>query len=237
MLKEALQYIVGLSDNKTYEIDGRTYSDSQLCLVDEPRYSPRELEVSGLDSICALITEEMQNFGKIYIQAESHNRVRAFTTYNDRFERYYLYNCRADVPAITANRFMTYETAIIQLRSLYIPNEDSEYLLKLLSSISNESKVTSTDNGVTQQVEAKSGIALSSMVTVKPRVNLKPFRTFLEVEQPESEFSLRINGNGEIGFFEADGGVWKLEAKRNTAKYFVDKLSTYIGEGNVRVIM
>ena len=131
---------------------------------------------------------------------------------------------------------MDYAKAIIELRSLYIPNKGTEYLLQLLSSISNESKVTSSDNGVTQQVEARSGIALNSMVKIEPRVSLQPFRTFVEVGQPESEFLLRINDRGEIGFFPADGGVWKLEATRNVAAYFEEKLQDMIDTGAVVVI-
>lgn len=131
---------------------------------------------------------------------------------------------------------MVYEKAVIELRSLYIPNEGTKYLLQLLSSISNESKVTSTDNGVTQQVEARSGIALNSMVKIEPRVTLQPFRTFIEVAQPASEFLLRINERGEIGFFPADGGVWKLEATRNVADYFENHLKDLIESGNVVVI-
>lgn len=96
--------------------------------------------------------------------------------------------------------------------------------------------MTSTDNGVTQKVEAKTGIALNSVVEIKPRVTLRPFRTFIEVEQPESEFLLRVNQSGEIGLFEADGGVWKLEATRNVAAYFEDKLKDLVDAGTVVVI-
>lgn len=142
----------------------------------------------------------------------------------------------ADTPNVTVNRFNPYENAVIELRSLYIPNEDTKYLLKLLGSITSESKVTSSDNGVTQTVEAKSGIALSQVVEVKPRVSLKPFRTFIEVDQPESEFLLRISGDGKIGLYEADGGVWKLEATRNVAAYFEEALQDLIERGDVVVI-
>lgn len=73
------------------------------------------------------------------------------------------------------------------------------------------------DNGVTQTVEARQGVALNALVEVKPRVLLRPFRTFLEVEQPESEFLLRVHPEEGIGFFEADGGIWKLTASRKTS--------------------
>ena len=71
---------------------------------------------------------------------------------------------------------------------------------------------------------------------VRPYVNMQPFRTFLEVEQPESVFLLRLDGNGNVGLFEADGGVWKLEDTRNISAYFEQKLADLIGSGRVVVL-
>lgn len=85
-------------------------------------------------------------------------------------------------------------------------------------------------------VEARQGIALKERVEVRPRVVLQPFRTFLEVDQPESEFLLRVDAEKGVGLFEADGGVWKLEAKKNIAAYFAKSLSGLIEAGQV-VIM
>lgn len=42
------------------------------------------------------------------------------------------------------------------------------------------------------------------------------------MEQPESEFLLRLDEEGNIGLFEADGGMWKLTA-RKTVKAFLEK--------------
>lgn len=71
---------------------------------------------------------------------------------------------------------------------------------------------------------------------VRPRIKLQPFRTFLEVAQPESEFLLRVDSEKGIAFFEADGGIWRLEAKRNIAEYFERGLKDLIEQGKV-VIM
>lgn len=237
MLKGFVNKIVELAAPTTYEIDGHTYASEGLERIDPPKYMPRSIDVTGLDSVCKLVRNEAKAVGrKIFVQIQAYNKVCVFSTYDDQYERSYLYKCTADTPSVTVNRFNPYENAVIELRSLYIPNKDTEYLLQLLSSISSESKVTSSDNGVTQTVEAKSGIALSQMVAVKPRVSLKPFRTFIEVEQPESEFLLRISGDGKIGLYEADGGVWKLEATRNVAGYFEKELKDLIDNGDVVVI-
>ena len=237
MLKNFVNRIVELAAPTTYVIDGHTYASEDLRRIDPPKHMPKAIDVNGLDSICKLVRNEVKQVGlKIFVQIEAYNKVKVFTTYDGEFERSYLYRCAADTPSVTVNRFNPYENAVIELRSLYIPNKDTDYLLQLLSSISSESKVVSTDNGVTQSVEAKQGIALSQMVAVKPRVSLKPFRTFIEVDQPESEFLLRISSDGKIGLYEADGGVWKLEATRNVAAYFEEALKDLIKTGDVVVI-
>lgn len=141
----------------------------------------------------------------------------------------------ADAPGIYTG-FRSREVALIELRSLFIPNEGTAYLLDLLGRMTDEKSVSTNDNGVTQTVEARQGVALNALVEVKPRVLLRPFRTFLEVEQPESEFLLRVHPEEGIGFFEADGGIWKLEAKKNIADYFNTNLADLIEAGKV-VIM
>ena len=237
MLAKFVEKITSLATPMVYNIDGRDYSLERLHRIDPPKYRPDSIPVTGLDSICKLVRNECDKIGRqIFIQVKNHREVEVFSTYDEQYSRCFMYYCTADTPKITLDRFMPYEKAVIELRSLYIPNDGTMYLLQLLSSISKESKVVSTDNGVTQTVEAKSGIALSQMVQVEPRVVVKPFRTFIEVEQPESMMLLRISENGEIGLYEADGGVWKLEATRNIAGYFESALGDLIENGKVVVI-
>lgn len=237
MLKEAIKEIERLAAPTTVEVDGSVFSNQQLVHVMDKKPMPRCIDLTGLDSVCKMVRNEAEHVGlQIFIQVKDYKTVSVFSELDEDEDRLYLYKCTADTPEVTFGRFMDYENAVIELRSLYIHNEGTEYLLQLLSSISNESKVTSSDNGVTQQVEARSGIALNSMVKIKPRVTLQPFRTFVEVCQPESEFLLRINENGKIGFYPADGGVWKLEATRNVAAYFESQLKDMIDTGAVVVI-
>lgn len=237
MLKEAIEKIERMAAPTTVEIEGSVYSNQELAFIQDKKPMPKCIELTGLDSVCKMVRNEADHVGlQIFIQVKDYRNVSVFTSLDSDEDRLYLYKCAADTPVVTTDRFMDYEKAVIELRSLYIPNDGTDYLLQLLSSISNESKVVSSDNGVTQRIEATNGIALSSMVTVKPRVTLQPFRTFIEVAQPASEFLLRINERGEIGFYQADGGVWKLEATRNVAAYFEEKLQDLIDSGTVVVI-
>lgn len=183
-----------------------------------------------------LIRTELEKVGTtIMVQVKSNDTVEVMTTYLSDFSRNTLYRAKADAPGLYTG-FRGREVALIELRSLCIPNEGTAYLLDLLSRMTNENSVSTNDNGVTQTVEARQGVALNALVEIKPRVMLRPFRTFLEVEQPESEFLLRVDPDEGIGFFEADGGIWKLEAKKNIADYFLKNMGDLIDAGKVVVM-
>ena len=50
------------------------------------------------------------------------------------------------------------------------------------------------------------------------------------------ESLLRVDPDEGIGFFEADGGIWKLEAKKNIADYFLKNMGDLIDAGKVVVM-
>lgn len=227
-----------LKDTKIFEIHGDAYADRELKRIPIHVDRPDRLEVTGLDSVVKLVQHEMDMIenSPIYIQAATEREVRVFTTYDSLLERDELYRAKCDVPAFSEG-FRSYDTAMIQLRSKFIPNEDVKYLLDILARITTDSSISSSDNGLSQTVEARQGIQLKANVTLKPRVSLRPYRTFLEVEQPESEFILRLDGEGNVGFLEADGGMWRMQAKAAICKYFEQKLAKDVEIGNVVVMM
>ena len=236
MLAKMIDKIVSLKETKTFEIGGQTYADSQLTRIPPHVDRPECIEVSGLDGICKLIRTELAKLDTVVmVQAKAHNAVEVMTTYLGDFSRNMLYKAKADAPGLRTG-FRGREVALIELRSLFIPNEGTAYLLDLLSRMTDENSVTTRDNGVTQQVEAKQGVSLNMLVDIKPRVQLQPFRTFLEIAQPESEFLIRVDPQEGIGFFEADGGIWKLEAKKNIADYFLKNMGDLIDAGKVVVM-
>lgn len=238
MLKEFAQYLVSLKDNKTYTIHGDTYSDRELVRIAPHVDRPRQIQVNGLDSIVKLVRNEqdmMENY-PIYIRVISPRKVEVFGTYDDTMTRDYLYEAICDAPDFKGG-WRGHEGAIIELRSAFVPNEGTEYLLDLLSRISKDDSVTSEDNGVSQTVSARQGIALKSYEKVRSRILLSPFRTFTEIEQPESEFILRLDEDGRVGLIEADGGRWKLTAKASIAAYFEGALKEEIAGNRVVVMM
>ena len=238
MLKEAIQYLVSLKDNKTYEIHGDTYSDRELYRIAPHVDRPRQIQVNGLDSIAKLVRNEldMMENQPVYIRVVGPRRVEVFSTLDSSMGRDQLYEAVCDAPEFKGG-WRDHEAAIIELRSAFIPNEGTEYLLDLLSRICKDDSVTSEDNGVSQTVSARQGISLKNYERVRQRVPLRPYRTFTEVEQPESEFILRLDDEGRVGLIEADGGQWKMEAKERIRTYFEAALAQEVQQGAVVVMM
>ena len=240
MIQKALQYLVGLKDNKIYEIGGKTYSDHELKLVEEERFYRKGLEFCSLDAIVKMIKAELADYTDgiepIFIRIIDHRKVDVFTRPDNRERRVFPYEAMCVDSEFKAG-WREQDAAIIELRSRFIPTDDSSYLIDLVSRINNDEGVKSEDNGVSQTVVVKKGVSLAATEAVKPRLSLKPFRTFREVPQPESEFILRLDENGRIGLFEADGGIWKMEAKDNIKAYFEQNLAHEIEIGVVIVMV
>ena len=217
---ETINRIIELATPVTVEVDGKTYATQSLIRVQEKeklRNIPKCKTVTSLDALAALISREAVNLypdSNLFVSCSGYDRVSVytdvFTESLERWERQELYACELKDAPGWKDDWYDYERAVIALRSRFVPNDGTEYLLDLLSRMSNEAKVSTTDNGMTQSTTVHQGIALVGKETVKPIVALRPYRTFQEVEQPESQFLVRIRegrqGN-EIGILEADGGM------------------------------
>jgi hypothetical protein len=123
-------------------------------------------------------------------------------------------------------QFYEQEEFVISLQSLFEPTPPRAEVLKVIGTIKENQVREFSDDGVTQSVSAKAGIALVSEIAVPNPVILRPYRTFREIGQPESPFILRVKqGKGEkpmCALFEADGGRWKLDAMLAIKEYLED---------------
>lgn len=127
--------------------------------------------------------------------------------------------------------WMSREKFQIALMSQFVESHEREKLIQLIGQMSATTLVQNHDDGFTQSVEVKRGVTTKlGMNEVKPIVRLKPYRTFLEVEQPESEFLFRFkegsNKEIECCLQEADGGMWKILARASIGNWLSARLTS-----------
>ena len=65
------------------------------------------------------------------------------------------------------------------------------------------------------------------IATTTSKLTLAAYRTFIEIDQPERKFVLRMQSGPRVALLEADGGAWKNEAIRNIENYLMEELSEF----------
>lgn len=234
MIKEALEYIVKGFTAEKIEIDGQIYSTQPLQSV--KKATPDPLVVRNLSGLVDYLIYNYDKQPPVLIQVASPTEVNVYSTYNRDYNRNHLIQATALLPKIAFERFMDMENFNILLQSCFVPNEDRAKLLSIVGNVKEEQVASFGDDGVTQQVTAKTGVATVGNVTIPNPVSLKPFRTFVEIEQPQSEFIFRMQTGPSAALFEADGGAWKLEAIQKIKQYLLSELDNEIEADRITII-
>ena len=229
--KEFIEKIEDMTGPKVIETDYGTFSDKQLHRIEDRLVDTTKL--SSLSGLATMIKQEMNDFNiPLFVRVSSPEKVDVLGAVRDDMQREMPYTAIAKFIGFDCDRYMSIENMIICLKSRFAPTEDRDYLVQLLGNITDQQSVQTKDDGITQSATVKSGIQLVGEQRIKPIVSLKPYRTFLEVEQPESDFLIRLK-DGSAALFEADGGAWEREAVKNIA----DKLRELLVDvQNVHII-
>lgn len=142
-------------------------------------------------------------------------------------KRYVVAECRARNPRIPFDQYLHPEDFQIMVQTRFKDSENRKLVLKLAGNIKGEQSMQTADDGVSQKVTVKKGVATAADIIVTNPVELTPLRTFYEVEQPSSPFVLRFSERAEVALFEGDGGAWKLKAVENIRQWLSDALEGY----------
>lgn len=243
MLKEFIEHIQKTTQTQILTVGESTFAvtaDGSAKEIIPTIYHPDTLPLHSLDALVKMVkTEAAQMDAPLYITIPDHMTVRCFgqPDAEAQYFRQVYYEAKAtDVPGWDSRQELGFEEAQIAMRTRFQETPDTAYLQKLLSEITCGAKVTMNDNGIATSVVTQKGVALQSNEAIRPIVKLRPYRTFQEVDQPESPFLIRINER-RILFIEADGGMWKLKAREIVMAFLSDKLSQEVSEGSVIVAL
>lgn len=230
MIKGALQWIKDQAQPPRLAIGSREYSTIQLHPVYEPR--PEALGVHTLSGIVDYVAaqEGLKDMGpnpSVFLQVVSHQEVRLLTRIEGPFCQRTIF-LGAKLPENSRYPFGAWqdpETFIIELQAKFVPDDNIKALLTFVSSIKEANDRTSMDDGISQTVTAKTGVALVTETKVPNPVTLRPYRTFLEVQQPGISCVLRLRQGPMLSLHEADGGLWRLEAIQSIKTYLEDAIA------------
>jgi hypothetical protein len=216
-----------IADNPTIEIEGRSYFRKDHSPVLEPM--AKKLSLNSLYGLVAYInnTTDIDRKADLMVTVASYDTVTVFgPVQGDFLQRPWYVSAENEAPSFNFGRNMEIEEFIIALQTLFVKTNDRDDLIRFVSNITAEASLKREDDGIGQQVTAKSGIRVSEMKVPNP-VRLVPYRTFIEVAQPESDFLFRLQKSGDdiyCNLREADGGQWKIEAMANIREYLSENL-------------
>jgi hypothetical protein len=237
MIKDALQHLEDrfreANRPQTVEIDDRRYfraKDGSLAVVKRPEeHRPDVLNFSTLTALVAFMEGEAKGFNDLALLVREHSKVLVLGPLDPKnFNIRFIY-AMAEGPdcGFPFGRYLDLESFIIGIQAQFIRTERVDAILGLLASVVDENVKENADDGFSQSIRIRTGITLKAEVKVENPISLAPYRTFREVQQPESNFIIRFRKSGDglcVGLFEADGGAWKNEAAARVRQFLVDKL-------------
>lgn len=233
MKVEAIEKILSLAEVREFEIDGKKYTTKGLHPVKFHESIPAALSINTLTGIVDYIKANHDSIAlkDSTLHIETHDSVTLISkVFGDEKQR--TIHIDSDCSNILEKGFMfghwyNIPSFIIALQSGFVVNDDLKMVLEFVSNIKAKQGQDFIDTGVAQSVTARRSIGSSMVeeVNVPNPVALMPFRTFLEVGQPESSFVFRVqsakDGSAapECALFEASGGMWKLQAIQNIKEW------------------
>lgn len=130
------------------------------------------------------------------------------------------------------------ERFLIELQANFVDNIDLTTIMRVAGNIKSGTTANYSDDGVSQKTTIKSGVELADVIVPNP-VKLRPYRTFAEIEQPESSYVFRIKDSErgpQFKLVEADGGLWKNVTMKKIKEYLEYELSEELKEYHITVI-
>jgi hypothetical protein len=223
VIEAAINKILGLAAIEKLEFNGRPYTSKGIVPVYDP--TPKVLTIDTLTGLSDYLKADidMLKVGTLILHVKSHQVVDLLSSLGKTWaDRNHYIAAACDSLKFPFGQFMDVENFIIRIQSMFVQDETTATILKIVGNITDGMVTGFSDDGVSQKVTAKSGVSRVAEIPVPNPIILRPYRTFLEIDQPASPFVFRMR-SGEhappCALFEADGGVWKNEAMKNIKEW------------------
>lgn len=246
MIAKAMEWIKAHTAPSIRNIDGADWSDKELRKIKNVE-SLDKVNFYTLSSLVDYLKSEVDvpnDFVEhIFVNVASPEYISVYSeaNKNNHYSRTQIAEVSAMLPVVKIGNWVDQTEFCIMMRAGFIDNgliisenesrfdTDRDALISVASNIVSGTIAQYEDTGIAQRATIKTGIQESDDKLLPEKVLLRPYRTFLEVEQPKSEFIFRAQ-NGkydgvQLSLHEADGGRWKLDAMAFVKKYLEEQLS------------
>lgn len=180
-------------------VNGTSYSSKKV--FELPRLEVEALRLKSLKGFCDYIALNVDSIDveQFFVQVLSPTKVRLMGKINEHLERAILATADFDSNLLKVdsklNEWMPISEFIIWLQCNFASSESKRDLLKSFGNISSANVRTCTDDGVTQVITITD--ETKTHTAIKNPVNLRPVRSFEEIEPLENEFILRIDAKSD----------------------------------------
>lgn len=245
MIVKAMDWIKKHAAPNINEIDGAQWSDKPLHIIRDIK-SIDKVNFYTLTSLVDYLKSKVDvpnGFVKhIFINIVSPEHISVYSDVNEGnyYSRTQIADVTAMLPAVKIGQWVGQTEFCIMLRANFIDiltdglgeiisDTNRDALISVASNIVSGTIAQYEDTGITQKATLKTGIQEAEEKLLPEKVVLRPYRTFMEVEQPISEFIFRARdgrGDGvELSLHEADGGKWKIDAMTSVKEYLEEQLA------------
>lgn len=244
MEKEAVKYVL---DQTIQPNDRVVYCDEGTFIIDNDgngkRVLPhairaeRPLIMNTLSSLCQYIQANIERTeSPLILRVDGPRNVVLEGLLEEDGTRETLAIAQVIVPDIDFDYPMDIEAFIIMMQSKFTEKGDRDALLQVTGNAVEENVKQVGDDGVSQSIVVRTGVTSKAEAVVPNPTNLAPFRTFLEVDQPESLFIFRMNDGPRCALYEADGGAWKNQAILNIRTFLEENLEEQIKSKRITLL-
>ncbi|MCM1039828.1 MAG: hypothetical protein NC434_10940 [Ruminococcus sp.] len=242
MLREAFEWIKENAAAHIEEIEGTKWTDKTLHKVENVR-SIEKVDFITLTSLVEYLKSRVDvpnAFAEhVFISIISPEHISVYSEANagNHDRRTQIADVRAMLPVVKIGQWVPQTEFCIMMRANFIDeidnmnsaDTDRDALIAVASNIVSGTISQYEDTGISQKATIKTGIQEADEKILPEKVALRPWRTFMEVEQPCSEFIFRAEDSKyegvQLALHEADGGRWKMAAMMSIKKYLEDQLA------------
>ena len=218
--KELYDAIRKDAEVKELVINGRRFTDKPIHPVLAAEPDPVGIStLTGLLDYLAANVDDL-NLKSLMVMVKSPSYVELVSDlHSEHCQRSCVMKVSAVLPKTFFEQQLSAEAFNIWLQSGFVDSADRANVLSYAGNVVATADATVMDDGTSQAVTVRSGITSKAVKKLPNPVVLAPYRTFAEVQQPESAFVFRVHDGLKFSLTEADGGAWRNHAMHNISTW------------------